>query len=170
MLPRKFILRILRFHCFRQALTSENCPNPLFQIKHSQALSKDILFQTGTPCQGSLNLLFRGVPDFSRAAAEGRSKPVQPHPPTCPGMKYPVPGNPSLRYIYIYIYIYICHICYIFYIYIYFMWLCICIYVYICINIYIYIYLHLYVYKDIYIYVCLLIYIYIYININIYIY
>ena len=47
-------------------------------IKPSQALSKDILFQTGTPCQGSFNFLYHGVPDLSRAAAEEFSKPVQP--------------------------------------------------------------------------------------------
>ena len=46
------------------------------------------------------NSLYPGISDRSRAAtaaAEGRPKPVQPHPPTCLGMKYPVPGNPSLR-------------------------------------------------------------------------
>ena len=32
--------------------------------------SKDILFQTGTPCQASFNFLYHGVQDLSRAAAE----------------------------------------------------------------------------------------------------
>ena len=65
MLPRKTTLRILRFHCFSRALTSENCPNPLFQIKPSQALSKEILFQTGTPCQVSFNSFYRGISNLS---------------------------------------------------------------------------------------------------------
>ena len=78
MLATDFVLRIFWFHCFSRALTSKNWPNPLFQIKPSQALSKEILFQTGTPCQGSFNFLYHGVPDLSRAAAEEFSKPVQP--------------------------------------------------------------------------------------------
>ena len=109
MLGKTFLLWILRFHCFSRALTSENWPNPLFQIKPSQALSKEILFQTGTPCQGSFNFLFRGVPDLSRAAAEGRSKPVQPPSTNVPRDEISRSGEPLTPiYIYIYIYIYMC--------------------------------------------------------------
>ena len=38
---------------------------PLYHLKPSCNASKDILFQTGTPCQGSFNFLFHGVPDLS---------------------------------------------------------------------------------------------------------
>ena len=33
-----------------------------------------------------------------KAPAEGRPSRASPHPPTCPGIKYPVRGNPSLRF------------------------------------------------------------------------
>ena len=73
-----FLLRISRCHCCSQGLTSENYPNPLFQIRPSHMFSKGMLFQTGTPCQGPFNFLYHGVPDHTRAAAEELSKPVQP--------------------------------------------------------------------------------------------
>ena len=65
MLAKDLFLRIFQFHCFSRALTSENWPNPLFQIKPSQAISKEILFQASTPCQGSFNSLFRWTSDLS---------------------------------------------------------------------------------------------------------
>ena len=40
---------------------------------------------------------FLGFPTFLGRRRKDAPKPVQPHPPTRPGMKYPVPGNPSLR-------------------------------------------------------------------------
>ena len=74
--PRRcFILCIFRCHCCRSSLTlPSKFPKPLFQTRPSRELSKGILFQTGTPCQGGPKLLL----DFPRAATEETSKPVQP--------------------------------------------------------------------------------------------
>ena len=58
-------------------------------------------------------LFFKNGPRPGQAwGGGGRNIQACPAPsqPTCPGMKYPVPGNPSLRYIYIYIYIYYIYI------------------------------------------------------------